>query len=84
MKNTTKKRSQITRSENALMFIESNIMPAPRQVVGIPGLYGAYRRHTIRFVEPVSKERFVQVLDRNGYRRNGGLLNGLLWDLTLV
>lgn len=84
MKRSKYKKIHLTKSEKALMFVRSNTMHSPRQVVGVSGLYGAYLKHTIRFAKPISKERFVQILDRSGYRRNGGLLNGLLMDLRLV
>lgn len=82
MKKPTKITNRLTKVEKALMFVRTNTMHSPRQVVGVSGLYGAYLKHTIRFAKPISKERFVRILDRNGYRRNGGLLNGLLMDLT--
>lgn len=82
MKKPTKITNHLTKVEKALMFVRTNTMHSPRQVVGVSGLYGAYLKHTIRFAKPISKERFVQILDRNGYRRIGGLLNGLLLDLT--
>lgn len=82
MKKSTKNRHRLTKSKKVLMFVETQTYPAKNQTIGISGLYGAYLKHTIRFAKPISKERFVRILDRNGYRRNGGLLNGLLMDLT--
>lgn len=84
MKEPTKMTNRLTKVEKALMFVKTNTMHSPRQVVGVSGLYGAYLRHTIRFAKPISKERFEKILDQNGYCRNGGLMNGLLMDLRLV
>lgn len=81
MKKSKSKTPRLTKSKKVLMFVETNTCPAKNRTIGIPGLYVAYRKHIIRFANPVSKERFVQILDKNGYRRNGGLMNGLLMDL---
>jgi hypothetical protein len=52
--------------------------------VNIPGLYSMYRAKVSRFRKPVSKYRFLKILNRNGYRRIGGAYNGLLLDLMNV
>lgn len=57
-------------------------MPFKGKTVSIPGLYSAYRREAERFGEPVSKERFLRIMDRRGYRRINGMYNGLYLDLT--
>lgn len=59
-------------------------MPAPDRTVNIHGLYSMYRAEVSRFRKPVSKYRFLKILDRNGYRRIGGAYNGLLLDLINV
>ena len=59
-------------------------MPARGRTVNIPGLYSMYRVEISRFRKPVSKSRFLKILNRNGHRSIGGAYNGLLLDLMNV
>ena len=74
----------MTARQSAAVFIAGHVMPAPGRTVNIPGLYSMYRAEISRFRKPVSKYRFLKILDRNGYRRIGGAYNGLLLDLMNV
>lgn len=85
MKNSkAKPKHHMTASQSAAVFIGGHVMPAPGRTVNIPGLYSMYRAEISRFGKPVSKYRFLKILDRNGYRRIGGVYNGLLLDLINV
>ena len=85
MKNSkAKPKHRMTARRSATVFIGGHVMPAKGRTVNIPGLYSMYRAEVSRFRKPVSKYRFLKILDRNGYRRIGGACNGLLLDLMIV
>ena len=70
--------------QSVIVFVTGLVMPVKGRTVSIPGLYSRYYAEASRFKKPVSKYRFLKILDRIGYRRNGGVYNGLLLDLMIV
>ena len=75
---------RMTTHQSVIAFVGGRVMPAPGRTVNIPGLYSMYRAEVSRFRKPVSKYRFLRILDRSGYRRVGGAYNGLLLDQVIV
>ncbi len=78
------KSHHMTSREAVIAFVRGLVMPAKGRTVGISRLYSMYRAEVSRFRKPVSKYRFLKILDRNGYRRIGGAYNGLLLDLMIL
>ena len=74
----------MTSREAVIAFVRGMVMLASGRTVNIPGLYSRYYTEVSRFRKPVSKYRFLKILDFNGYRRNGGVYNGRLLDLMII
>lgn len=84
MTDLAKPNHRMTTHQSVTAFVRGRVMLAPGRTVNIPGLYSMYRAEVSRFRKPVSKYRFLKILDRNAYRRIGSAYNGLLLDLMNV